>query len=188
MPVSSDIKVRLANADWEREMKVGLGHARKFELGYRLFPVSIAEDIMQDAMVKIISGERVWKDPKRVTLGGLIFGTIRSLYSNEIRKALNAPYSEEYDDERGESEAPTAEEAVAIKSQIGQVVQQLHLRRPDLYDFLHLCEEHGLFEDGRESKDVAADMNMSASNFSKTKKKLVEFLTELHAELSGFGT
>lgn len=188
MPMSSDTKRLLARADWVLEHKRALGHARKMEQPYRwLFTVSVAEDVVNEAIAKTLKGERVW-NPNAVDLQRFLFGVIRSLYSNEIRKALKNPKFEEYDDEHVLSKVPTAEEASEIKSRVGNIIRELHARKPELYDFLHQCEEHGLFDDGRDSKDVAAGMSMSASNFSKKRKKLIEFLTELHAELSNFGT
>jgi hypothetical protein len=187
MPMSSDIKRLLAQADWKKETQIGRAQARKIELKYKwAFPASIAAEVVNDAIAKTLSGERVW-DPNKVGLRRFLFGVIRSLYSNKIRKALQTPQIEEYDDERGLSYTPSVEEAVEMESHFRKIIQTLHLEEPSLYSFLYQCAEYGLF-DGRESKDVAADMNMLAPNFSKKKKRLVEFLTELQAEISSFGT
>lgn len=187
MPMSSDTKRLLVQADWRLIRKRALGHARKMEQPYRaILPVSIAEEMVDQAIIKTLSGERVW-NPTVVDLQRFLFEAIRSLYSNEIRKALNNPALEEYDDERVSSKVPTAEEAAEIKSRVGRVIRELHVRNPELFEFLNQCEKHGMFDGGRKSNEVAADMNMLASNFSKKRKKLIEFLAELHVELSSSG-
>jgi len=187
MSIPKSVRRLLAEADWPQVRNRALVHARWIEFANRwTLPNIVAEDMVHDAIRKILDGTRRW-DPKRVPdLDYFVVSVVRSDYDNLFRQLRNQPQRVVIEgDELVEQFIPTPEEALELKRMVEGALYELRTQHPKLYKAFIEFEEQGLF-DGRTAKLVASDLGISQGELSKKRSRMITVVKK-YLEVFGSG-
>lgn len=174
----------LAEADWVQIRNRALVHARWLEYANRwTLPKSVAEDVVHDAIRKVLEGTRRW-DPNRVpNLDYFVVSVVRRDYDNIVRRLANQPQNEVIpSEELPDLSEPMAEDAIDLKRMVEGALYELRTQKPDLYEAFVEFERLGLF-DGRSAKLVASDLGISRGELSKRRSEMVDLTKDYLREI-----
>jgi hypothetical protein len=161
---------QLRHSDWDRLWLQGLIWARREAARYGGLGLERMErEILQTAIEKTFSGERLWK-PEVCDLPHHIRMTIRSLYSNEVRKhfARQAHAQLERVRPADPEDAARAQERL---DDLRDILRRLKAAEPELAEFF-LEASKRLLQGCDTEGEVAAAMGLSPSQFSKRKARV----------------
>jgi hypothetical protein len=161
---------QLRHSDWDRLWLQGLIWARREATRYGGLGLERMErEIVQTAIEKTFSGERLWK-PDVCDLPHHLRMTIRSLYSNEVRKhfARRAHAQLERLRPADPEDAAGAQERL---DDLRDILRRLKAAEPELAEFF-LEASKRLLQGCNTEGEVAAAMGLSPSQFSKRKARV----------------
>lgn len=141
------------------------------ELRNRYDRNDIAEELVQDAIEKVINGTRTW-DEDRISLLMCLFGTIRSDLSNIKRKYLNQE-SNNYDissmlKEKEKSEHCSPEHIVSCKETKNKFIDKLKNEDKKASETLSIIIEEGITG----PKEISETTDQSVEQVTNAKKRI----------------
>jgi hypothetical protein len=161
---------QLQHSDWDRLWLQGLIWARREAARYAGLGLARMErEILQTAIEKTFSGERLWK-PDVCDLPHHLRMTIRSLYSNEVRK-LSARQAHAQLERVRPADPEEAARAQERLDDLRDVLWRLKAADPQLAAFF-LEASKRLLQGCDTEGEVAAAMGLSPSQFSKRKARV----------------
>lgn len=172
---------QLRHSDWDRLWLQGLIWARREAARYRGLGLARMErEILQTAIEKTFSGERLWK-PDVCDLPHHLRMTIRSLYCNEAKKHLTRQAHARL--QHVQSADPDSATRIQERlDDLRDVLWRLKAAEPELADFFLEASRHLLRGCDTEG-EVAAAMGLSPSQFSKRKARVTALVAAGHGGL-----
>jgi hypothetical protein len=168
--ISSRMLRRLRRADWDSLWLQGLIWARREARRYRGFGLSgLEREIVQTAIEKTFSGERLWKH-EVCDLPHHLRMTIRSLYNNEAKKVQARQRYAQLERAGRPSAGGTAKSQETL-DRLRSLLSLLREADPALAEFF-LEASRLLLGPCDTEREVAESMDLSPSQFSKRKARI----------------